>query len=154
MDKKNSNPLTFYTHAFSRRFKMLMYLNFSTCFSLFFQTCGHHNSFSATPVSRRWKHLGFNLYFFQGMRTEIEKREEAIVEQTSVVESQCPPETSNIEVNEEEPPHEKEAINTVNYITFIIKCWNPYSQTHCFRMVADVRRYERAFVANSVESAV
>ena len=48
------------------------------------------------------------------MRTEIEKREEAIVEQTNVVESECPPETSNIEVNEEEPPHEKVTINTVN----------------------------------------
>ena len=52
------------------------------------------------------------------MRTEIEERGEAIVEETSVVENQSALETSNIEVNEEEPPHEKVTINKLNIIIF------------------------------------
>ena len=41
------------------------------------------------------------------MKTEIERKEDSIVEEPSAAESQFAPETSNIELNEEEPPREK-----------------------------------------------
>lgn len=41
------------------------------------------------------------------MRTEPERREEQIVEETYIVDNRSTPEASNIEVNEEEPRREK-----------------------------------------------
>lgn len=43
----------------------------------------------------------------QGMKTEVGGKEENIIEETGAVESHSAPDTSNIEVKEEEPPREK-----------------------------------------------
>ena len=94
-----------------------MYLNFSAHFILFFQTSGNRNCLEKSPPPcEDDKNIRALNYFFQVMQTEIDKKEESPVEESSVVESQSAPETSNIEVNEEEPPHEKVKIKNLNGI--------------------------------------
>ena len=77
------------------------------------------------------------------MKTEVGGKEENIIEETGAVESHSAPDTSNIEVKEEEPPREKVK---QNYRQWYYR--NSYLQIYCLTMLTDRKLSGDPFEAN------